>query len=93
MKMANSRHRNEKLQTYRALALMWFLIGTSAIPVASSKAAVMGQMNVALSRRICMVSKQIRLQVRDRDLQSLLSSERFGYWFIICRIPVTADCL
>ena len=55
MKMANTRHRNEKLQTYRALALMWFLIGTSAMPVASSKAAVMGQMNVALSRRICMV--------------------------------------
>ena len=55
MKMANTRHRNEKLQTYRALALMWFLIGTSAMLVASSKAAVMGQMNVALSRRICMV--------------------------------------
>ena len=55
MKMANTRHRNEKLQTYRALALMWFLIGTSAMPVASSKAAVMGQMNVALSLRICMV--------------------------------------
>ena len=30
MKMANSRHRNEKPQTYRALALMWFLIGMAA---------------------------------------------------------------
>ena len=55
MKMANIRHRNEKLQTYRALALMWFLIVTSAMPVASSTAAVMGQMNVALIRRISMV--------------------------------------
>ena len=55
MKMANIRHRNEKLQTYRALALIWFRIGTSAMPVASSKAAVIGQMNVALNRRICMV--------------------------------------
>ena len=55
MKMANIRHKNEKAQTYRALALMWFLIGTSAMPVASSKAAVMGQMNVALNRRICIV--------------------------------------
>ncbi len=32
MKMANTRHRNENPQTYRALALMWFLIGTSAAP-------------------------------------------------------------
>ena len=55
MKMANNRHRNEKLQTYKALALMWLLIGTSAMPVASSRAAVMGQMNVALNRRISMV--------------------------------------
>ena len=26
--MANNRHRDEKIQTYRALALMWFLIVT-----------------------------------------------------------------
>ena len=55
MKQANNRHRNEKLQTYSALALMWFLIDTSAMPVASSKADVMGQMNVALNRMISMV--------------------------------------
>ena len=55
MKTANNRHKNEKLQTYSALALMWFLIGTSAMLVASSNADVMGQMNVALNRSISMV--------------------------------------
>ena len=55
MKMANNRLRTEKHQTYGALALMWLLIDTSAMPVASRTAAVMGQMNVALIRRISMV--------------------------------------
>ena len=55
MKTANSRHKTEKPQTYKALTLMWFLIDISAIPVASNTAAVMGQMNVALIRKISMV--------------------------------------
>ncbi len=40
MRAANNRHSTEKLQTYRELALMCFLIVTSAMPVPSSTAAV-----------------------------------------------------
>ena len=47
MKMANNRHRNEKLQTYSALALIWFLIVTFAIPVAGSILLLVSEMTVA----------------------------------------------
>ena len=40
MRAANNRHSTEKLQTYRELTLMCFLIVTSAMPVPSSTAAV-----------------------------------------------------